>query len=425
MRNSVYADVVTLPATPVDPAWIAAAIALAGPAAGMLMLRGHASQDHRTWVLARAPRLPVGTLAVGDDAWLRGKVVPQQVLHCPEFDVACVSFAYKRERLHRWTTKDKDGKVQHHSEWRTEHSEAECVDWWLDDGDRILVRARGAEDEARSSLGTRYTSSSLRHSASVLEVGAEVSVLGVKLDDGSFGAAAEVPCLWSLQQREKRLRQSEHGEWWWFFGACLVAFAGGAAAAGFWLLQVAQERFSIQVASAMVGLGMLTWMPVWWIGAWNRLVRLRQQVQAAFRQVDVDLSVRAALVPNLIAVVQAGAAHEAELLRRLAAIRSGQAADEAVEGERSACAATRGVLRLHERYPQLQQQDLYLDLHDRLWAVEEKLAHTRQLYNGIATEWNNRLQRFPEALVAVVMRCHPAPWFAGLDDDAVPPRLRR
>ena len=85
-------------------------------------------------------------------------------------------------------------------------------------------------------------------------------------------------------------------------------------------------------------------------------------------------------------------------------------------------AAVRGVLALHEKYPELRADTLYRDLHERLWALEEKLAHTRQLYNDIATEWNDRITKFPQGLVAKLMRCRQAPLFAG-DDADLPPRL--
>ncbi len=84
--------------------------------------------------------------------------------------------------------------------------------------------------------------------------------------------------------------------------------------------------------------------------------------------------------------------------------------------------ATRSVLLLHERLPQLRASALYCDLHDRLWATEEKLAHTRQLYNNIATEWNVRIAQFPQGLIARLMRCREAPLFAGQAEPR-PPRL--
>jgi LemA protein len=399
----------------------ALAFALGGPLLGALLLRAVTRQDHRTWVLARAPSLPIRTLAVGDDAWLHGIVEAVEPLVCPHFDVACVSYSYQRERKHTWTTRDK-GKTQHHSEWRREVGEDDAIDFELVDGDRILVRMEGADNEAAVALSTEYETSSLRHSASIIEVGAEISVLAVKQDDGSFGAEREVPCLLTRKTRAERVKGSSRSEAWLFFFACLLAFAGGAGAAAWWLTHTHHDAPPPVEWLWLLPAGLLTTLPLYGVGAFNRFVRLRQQVDAAFRQVDVDLAVRAALVPNLIAVVRAHGDHENSLLTQLASIRAGRDAASAVAAERTATAATHRVLRLHESMPELAADPLYHDLHDRLWAIEEKLAHTRQLYNDIVTEWNSRIASFPQVLVAKLMRCKPAPWFAG-SDEQVPPRL--
>lgn len=403
-----------------DPLLPALGCLFGGPLFGSLLLRATSRQDHATWVLARAPSLPIRTLAVGDDAWVRGVVRCAEPLRCPHFDVPCVAFEYRREREHRWTTKDKDGKTIEHREWRTERSEDDAVDFELDDGDRILVRADGADNEAGDSLDTDYETSTLRHKAKIVELGATLSVLGVKQDDGALAGQREVPCLWTRQTREERVRGSARSESVLFFFACLFGFVGGAGALAIafsQLADVAPARWALLLPA-----GLVTWLPIWWIGVWNRFVRLRQQVHAAFRQVDVDLSVRAALVPNLVAVVQSHAAHERGLLASLAAIRTGADPQAAAAGERAATGATRAVLLLHESAPELRSDALYRDLHDRLWAVEEKLAHTRQLYNDIATEWNDRIAQLPQGAVARLMKCRPAPLFAG-DDEPLPPRL--
>ncbi len=397
-----------------DSLLVAIACLAVGALIGWVFVRALARQDHHTWVLARAPALPIHTLSVSDDAWLRGDVVTDAPLVCPHFDVDCVSYTYQREREHSWTTTDKDGKTEHHSEWRTERSEAETIDFELDDGDRILVRASRATNEALRSLSIDYETTSLRHSARVLEVGATISVLGVKQDDGSFAGEREVPCLWTRATRQRRVASSARSEGWLFFFACLLPFLGGGSAVAWYLSHVRFDGSPLRLwlLAAASGLGVM--LPFWGIAVWNRLVRLRQQVKAAFRQVDVDLAVRAGLVPNLTEVVSGYAAHEASLLQALTALRSGR--NDAAE------AAARSVLLLHERYPELRADTLYRDLHERLWALEEKLAHTRQLYNDIATEWNDRVAQFPGVAIARLMQCRPAPLFAG-DDAPLPPRL--
>lgn len=248
----------------------------------------------------------------------------------------------------------------------------------------------------------------------MVEVGAELSVLGVVQDDRCLAAEREVPCLWTRLPRDQRVRRSARSEAWLAWSGCLVPFAGGAGGALWWFGHTRPGGLGAGdwALAAVAGTALL--LPFWGVMAWNRLVRLRQQVRAAFRQVDVDLAVRAGLVPNLVEVVRAYAAHEASLLRDTAALRSGR--------DRCAEHAARAVLVLHERYPDLRADALYRDLHERLWAVEEKLAHTRQLYNDIATEWNDRIAQFPQGLIAKLMRCRPAPLLA-FDDDPLPPRL--
>jgi LemA protein len=397
------------------------ACALGGQLLGAVLLRLVGRQDHRTWVLARAPGLPVRVLAVGDDAWVRGVVRSDAPLVCPHFEQPCVAFAYRREREHHWTTKDKDGETQHHSEWRTEHSEGSAIDFVLDDGDPVVVRARGADNEALRGLATDYESSRLRHVASVVEVGAELSVLGVVQDDRSLAAQREVPCLWTRLPRERRVRRSASHETVLAVLAWCAGALGGGGAMAFALVPVPMDpiaRWLAILTAALAGV-----LPLWSVGVHNRFVRLRQQVTAAFRQVDVDLAVRAALVPALVEVVRAHAAHERALLTALAAIRRGSDPRTAAAGEAAACRATRAVLTLHERAPELRADALYRDLHERLWAVEEKLAHTRSLYNDIASEWNTRLARLPEGLMARLMRSRPAPLLDG-GDAPLPPRLR-
>lgn len=397
-----------------DEALIGFLFAALGALCGWIVVRMLARRDHETWVLARAPLLPIRALAVGDDAWVRGTARAAAPLSCPWFDVACVAYSYRRERKHVTVTTDKDGKSHTRTEWRTDRSEATAIDFELDDGDVVLVRAADATNEALVGLATDYEGSSLRHVASVIEVDATLSVLGVVQDDRSLAAEREVPCLWTRLPRDERVRRSARSETWLAWLVCQLPFLGAAGGMLWWLGRTQPGGLGARDWALAAAAGALLLLPFWGVMAWNRLVRLRQQVRAAFRQVDVDLAVRAGLVPNLVEVVRAYAAHEATLLRDTAALRSGR--------DRDAEHAARAVLVLHERYPDLRADALYRDLHERLWAVEEKLAHTRQLYNDIATEWNDRTAQFPQALVARLMRCQPAPLLA-FDDDPLPPRL--
>ena len=252
----------------------------------------------------------------------------------------------------------------------------------------------------------------------MLPVGATVSALGVLRDDGTFGPLAEVPLLVTEATREQRVRASANSENWFFFFALFTPWAGIAVAGA--LLTRAQDW---QDWLAPMAIGFAAVLPVWWLLTHNRLVRLRQQVKAAQKQTAVELAMRADLVPNLVAVVQGHAAHERELLERLAGIRVGRDLDREVREERAVAGTMRGVLLLHERYPQLRSDALYRDLHERLWAIEENLAHARGFYNEVVTEWNDRIAQFPSSLVAGACGYREAALFAAEIEAQLPPRL--
>jgi LemA protein len=400
------------------PEEIAACALGAGVLLGWCFATALRRRDHTTFVFARAPQLPVRALAAHDDAWLRGEVQAAEPLVCPWFDVRCVAYSYQIEKKVTRTRKDEKGNTVTETSWETEHTESESIDFDLHDGETVRVALTEGDNEAMESTGTDYQGSSRRHSANVLPIGATVSALGVLRDDRTFGPMAEVPLLVTSATREERVRASARSEGWFFFFAVFFPWAGLTVAAA---LMLRAQQWPDWLPAAAIGL--LAVVPQWWLLTYNRLVRLRQQVKTAQKQTHVELALRADLVPNLVAVVQGYAAHERDLLERLAAIRVGRDLDQEVREERATVATTRDVLLLHERHPQLRSDALYRDLHERLWAVEEKLAHARSFYNDVVTEWNDRIASFPSSLVAAACRHQPAPLFAAACEEKLPPRL--
>lgn len=400
-----------------DASVVAPVVAAVGILLGWLFATLLRRQDHQTFVLARAPQLPIRALAAHDDAWLRGVVVCAQPLTCPWFEMACVAYSYRIEREVKKTRRDDKGNTVTETSWETVHSDQRAVEFELDDGERLRVALPQGRNEAMQSFGQDYETSTLRHSASALPVGATVSVLGVLRDDRTFGPLAEVPLLVTAQTRDQRVQSSARSEGWLFGLALFCPFAAVAGAAAM-LLQASGPSWLLAIA---IGFGVT--LPQWWLLTFNRLVRLRQQVHTAQRQIDVDLAVRFDLVPNLVAVVRGAAAHERELLERLGAIRAGKDVDANVRAEASTLAVTRQILLLHERYPNLRSDALYRDLHERLWAIEEKVAHSRSFYNRVVTEWNDRIAKFPSSLVARSRGHREAPLFAAECDETLPPRL--
>ncbi len=405
--------------TPEEAATLVAAI---GILLGWMIARLLRKRDHATFVLARAPRLPIRALATHDDAWLTGKVRSRDPLLCPWFDISCVAYTYliEKEVTTTRTVTDKDGKTRTETSthWETVHSEGATQNFDLDDGEQVRVLLREADNEAMEDSGYSYQTMTRRHCATYLPIDADVSVLGVKLDDGTFGSLREVPLLVTRLSPKDRVKSSHSAEAWLFFFALLFPFAGVAVAAG-----IARRAETGEAWAIAASFGLIVWLPQWWLLTYNRLVRLRHQVTTAKKQISVELAMRHDLVPNLVEVVRAFTAHESSLLQSLAAIRSGEDVDAAVRDEPGALVAVRSVLLLHERHPSLLASELYRDLHERLWAIEEKIAHARSFYDDVVTEWNDRIEKFPSSTVASLAGCKEAPLFAAECDETLPPRL--
>ncbi|MEC8253203.1 MAG: LemA family protein [Planctomycetota bacterium] len=397
---------------------LAAGALTAGLLLGWLFAALLRRQDLKTFLFARAPLLPIRSLSAHDDAWLRGIVQSERPLRCPWFDVPCVAYGYDIEEEKTESYTDSEGKTQTRTTWTNVHSSAEACAFTLDDGERLVVALPEGTCEARSSLGTSYEHSDRRHTAWALELGATVSAFGVLRDDGSFGPLRNVPLVVTFASRADRVRSSASAEGWLFFFAVFCWFAGVTGAAG--ILMRAEEWPSWLLAA---GAGILAATPQWALLTYNRLVRLRQQVTTAEKQISIELAQRADLVPNLVAVITAASEHERELVEGLTALRSHRTLEQQVREEEEARGAARDVLLLHERYPKLTSDALYRDLHDRLWTTEEKIAHARGFYNDTITEWNDRVQKVPSNLVAVLARMSTRVLFCADEDVELPVRL--
>jgi len=390
----------------------------AGALIGWLFAWRLRKQDLKTFLFQRAPLLPVRTLSDHDDAWLRGTVHSEQPLECPWFHTQCVAYGYQIEEEETEHYTDSQGNRKSRTTWNTVHSSTRKAPFTLDDGDRIEVALPEGTCEAQTRLPTDYEHSDRRHSGWVLRLDSTVSAFGVKRDDGTFGPLRNVPLVVTFDTRNQRVRKSASAEGWLFFAALLFVFLGGCGGTAV-LLQVQVWHHWLPAVAA--GLALMT--PQWALLTYNRLVRLRQQVHVAEKQISIELAQRADLVPNLVSVVKAASEHESELLQHLSALRGGRSLDEQVRGEEQARGAAHAVLVLHEQYPELKSDALYRDLHERLWTIEEKVAHARGFYNDTVTEWNNRVEQVPSSLIAGMAKMASKPLFEAGEEVELPPRL--
>ncbi|MBJ6982680.1 LemA family protein [Luteimonas sp. MC1572] len=142
----------------------------------------------------------------------------------------------------------------------------------------------------------------------------------------------------------------------------------------------------------------------WGVFAFNRLVRLRNQVKTAWADIDVQLQRRHDLVPQLVAAVRGYAGHESALLEAVTALRA-QAmavASPAKLGalEQALEQAVGRLLLLREAYPDLKANQNFAQLQRELVEVEEQLQYARRFYNGAVRDLNDGVQRVPDLVVA-------------------------
>jgi LemA protein len=160
---------------------------------------------------------------------------------------------------------------------------------------------------------------------------------------------------------------------------------------------------------------------VWAIIAFNLLVRDRNRVSQSWSDVDVQLLRRHELIPRLVELVKGYSGYEKALLTSLAELRTQgtETASPAARGtvEKSVSTGVNRLVALVEAYPDLKANENFLDLHKQLADTENQIQYSRRYYNGAVNLYNNRLQRFPDLLVANTFNFKPAEFFQ-LEDDA-------
>ena len=151
------------------------------------------------------------------------------------------------------------------------------------------------------------------------------------------------------------------------------------------------------------------------IGAYNKLVSLRNQVANAWKQIDVQLKRRHDLIPNLIETVKGAMNFERDTLeavisarnKAIAASTSGSVAATAT-AETQLTGALGRLLAVVEAYPDLKATANVSQLQEELTATENKIGFSRQLYNDTATQYNTAQQTFPTMLFAGMAGASPA-----------------
>ena len=155
---------------------------------------------------------------------------------------------------------------------------------------------------------------------------------------------------------------------------------------------------------------------IYLIGAYNGLIRGRNQIENAWSQIDVQLKRRIDLIPNLVETVKAYAEHEKSTLEavinaRNAAIQAPSTPHGQAQADAQMTGALRQLFALGEAYPDLKANQNFLALQEELSSTEGRVAYARQFYNDSVLSYNNKLQAFPTVIFARMLKFERREYF--------------
>lgn len=166
---------------------------------------------------------------------------------------------------------------------------------------------------------------------------------------------------------------------------------------------------------------------LYFVTVYNRLVKQRNRIDAAWSQIDVQLKRRHDLIPNIVETVKGYAAHERETLEAVIAARRQAVAAQGVEDQAQAENILTGALRqlfaLSEAYPDLKANQNFLALQEELSGTEGRIAFARQFYNEQVLAYDNSIEQFPTNIVAGMFNFEPRAYFEVEDAARAVPRV--
>ena len=166
----------------------------------------------------------------------------------------------------------------------------------------------------------------------------------------------------------------------------------------------------------------------WAVVTYNGLIKLRNLVQEAWRQIDVELTRRHDLIGNLVETVKGYAAHERGTLEdvvkaRSAAMAPGQSPAQQAESENMLSQALGRLLAIVEAYPDLKANQNFLALQNELTATEDRIASARRYYNATVRDLNTKVETVPSNIIAGVFNIDRAEYFEAVGEQREAPRV--
>lgn len=166
---------------------------------------------------------------------------------------------------------------------------------------------------------------------------------------------------------------------------------------------------------------------LWLMGVFNGLVRLKNRVDEAWSDIEVQLKRRYDLIPNLVSSVQGYAKHEEGVFTKVTEARSNamqaQTPAQHAQAEGMLTGALKSLFAVAESYPDLKASDNFLHLQQELTDAEDKISSSRRFYNGNVRDFNTKIQVFPNNMVAGMLGFKQFDFFDAPDEVNEAPKV--
>ena len=156
----------------------------------------------------------------------------------------------------------------------------------------------------------------------------------------------------------------------------------------------------------IIAIAIIVIIALWFMSAYNKLVRLRNSAKEGFSTMDVYLKKRFDMIPNLVETVKGYASHESKTLESVIEARNSIAnatsVGDQLEGENMLTNTLHSLFALSEAYPDLKANQNFIDLQQKIEGIEEDIANSRKYYNGTVLALNNTIEMFPSNIAAKI-----------------------
>jgi LemA protein len=175
-------------------------------------------------------------------------------------------------------------------------------------------------------------------------------------------------------------------------------------------------------------LGVVVLLVLYLVFAYNGLVRLRNRVESAWAQIDVQLKRRYDLIPNLVETVKGYATHERETFEKVTQARNmainAQGPAEQAQAENMITGALKSLFAVAEAYPELKANANFAQLQEELTATEGRIAYARQFYNDSVERYNTKIESVPTNFIAGPFGFNEREYFEADDESRGPVRVQ-